>query len=75
MVGIPTPISYDLVTCGKSYGVVFEMLGDAETVRQTAKNFPAYAKTAKTSLPSNCESLIPPRNSLPISLALSFSEL
>ncbi|MBR3722119.1 MAG: anti-sigma factor antagonist [Selenomonadaceae bacterium] len=32
VVGIPTPISYDLVTCDKSYGVVFEMLGDADTV-------------------------------------------
>ncbi|MBR3457052.1 MAG: phosphotransferase [Selenomonadaceae bacterium] len=30
--GIPTPISYDLVTCDKSYGVVFEMLGEADTV-------------------------------------------
>ena len=32
VIGIPTPISYDLVTCGQSYGVVFEMLGNAETV-------------------------------------------
>lgn len=30
--GIPTPISYDLVRCGEAYGVVFEMLGDADTV-------------------------------------------
>ncbi len=30
--GIPTPISYDLVRSGESYGVVFEMLGDADTV-------------------------------------------
>ncbi len=33
--GIPTPISYDLVRSGESYGVVFEMLGDADTVGHT----------------------------------------
>ncbi len=32
LAGIPTPISYDLVRCGEAYGVVFEMLGEADTV-------------------------------------------
>ena len=30
--GIPTPISYDLVRSGSSYGVVFELIGEADTV-------------------------------------------
>ncbi len=33
--GIPTPISFDLVRCHESYGVVFEMLGEADTVGHT----------------------------------------
>ena len=30
--GLPTAISYDLVSCGNGYGVVFEMIADAVTV-------------------------------------------
>jgi uncharacterized protein (TIGR02172 family) len=32
LVGIPTAISYDLVHCGDTYGVVFEMIANATTV-------------------------------------------
>ena len=32
LAGIPTPISYDLVRCGSTYGGVFEMIADAVTV-------------------------------------------
>ncbi|MBO6179729.1 MAG: anti-sigma factor antagonist [Selenomonadaceae bacterium] len=44
VVGIPTPISYDLVTCDKSYGVVFEMLGDADTVGRISKHHFSYGR-------------------------------
>lgn len=33
--GIPTAISYDLVTCGGAYGAVFEMVDHADTVGHT----------------------------------------
>ena len=32
LAGIPTAISYDIVSCGESVGVVFEMISDAVTV-------------------------------------------
>lgn len=32
LAGIPTAISYDLVRCGETYGVVFEMIANAVTV-------------------------------------------
>ena len=40
LAGIPTPISYDLVTCGDAYGVVFEMLDHADTVGHTLTDNP-----------------------------------
>ncbi len=38
--GIPTAISYDMVTVGGAYGVVFEMLDNADTVGHSITNHP-----------------------------------
>lgn len=38
--GIPTAISYDLVTCGNTYGAVFEMVDHADTVGHTLTEHP-----------------------------------
>ena len=38
--GIPTAISYDMVTVGGAYGVVFEMLDNADTVGHSITNNP-----------------------------------
>ena len=38
--GIPTAISYDMVTAGDAYGVVFEMLDNADTVGHCITNHP-----------------------------------
>lgn len=40
IVGIPTAISYDLVTADGAYGVVFEMLDNADTVGRTITAHP-----------------------------------
>ena len=38
--GVPTAISYDMVTAGGAYGVVFEMLDNADTVGRTITAHP-----------------------------------
>jgi len=38
--GIPTAISYDVVTCGNAYGAVFEMVDHADTVGHTLTEHP-----------------------------------
>ncbi len=38
--GVPTAISYDMVTAGGAYGVVFEMLDNADTVGHTITAHP-----------------------------------
>ena len=49
--GIPTDISYDLVTCNGHYGAVFEMVDHADTVGHTLTAHPEeFATSVPTSL-------------------------
>lgn len=65
LMGVPTAISYDVVKCGESYGVVYEMLNaqtTAQLIRKNPERIPEISgKSAK--LLRDLHKIVPPENS------------
>ena len=65
LMGVPTAISYDVVKCGESYGVVYEMLNaqtTAQIIRKNPERIPEISGKSAELLKS-LHKIVPPENS------------
>ena len=65
LMGVPTAISYDVVKCGQSYGVVYEMLNaqtTAQLIRKNPERIPEISGKSAELLKS-LHKIVPPENS------------